>query len=194
MEPEYQQVLHVARREDKEVLAAFRVGSQVYGTATPESDRDYVVVLADCTRDDLARGTGIDVIVRGISSFQDSLRNGNIFSLECVFAPSSHILKRLVEFETFKVKDDAHRERVVFSALEKAQADYSKGIRINDPERVYHAFRVLDFAIQIVESGRIYDFLAARKIYEVVMTEPRPLETAFQSMFEERWAYLRSRV
>jgi hypothetical protein len=190
---EYQEVLRTARREDNEVLAAFRVGSQVYGTSTPDSDRDYVLVLSTRVRiEDVQHGPKMDIIVRGILGFQDSLRDGNIFSIECVCSPSP--LKSSPEFEAFSLKDREHRRRMLFSALEKASSDFNKGLKINDPKRVYHAFRVLDYAHQVFDTGRIQDFTSAQRVYECVMTEPRPLSEAFTKAFEDLYSFIRSKA
>lgn len=187
---EYQEVLGVARREDNEVLAAFRVGSQVYGTDRPESDRDYMLVLNTPVRvEDVARSPRVDVVVRGVQGFKDSLWSGNIFSVECVCAPLP--LKGAAEFSTFKIKERTHLQRVLFSALEKAKADFNKGVKVNDPKRVYHAFRVLRFAQQILRTGYIHDFTVAREIYETVMTEPKPLDEAFAKAFDDQYRSIR---
>jgi hypothetical protein len=173
---EYQDVLKASGRADRDVSAAFRVGSRVYGTYTPDSDHDFVLMLNVREHNELIRKPNINVTMRGFQDFAFSIKEGNIFTLECLFAPSAHVLKKDPWMSTFTPANIPEKDRkwAAVSALEKASADYNKGIKVNDPKRVYHAFRVLDFGIQVVESGRIYDFAAAKKIYETVMTEPLP--------------------
>lgn len=57
-------------------------------------------------------------------------------------------------------------------------------MKIDDPTRVYHAFRVLDYALQVVRTGVIADFRSAQALYEMVMTEPRSLDKAFSKLFQ----------
>jgi len=192
MTPEYKSVLDAARRADKDVSAAYRVGSRVYGTATPESDHDYVLVLNVREYNELVRKPSINVTLRGFQDFAHALDEGNIFTLECYFAPSEHILKRDPWAPVLSSLPQKNRKRAAEEALKRASSDFDKGLRLGDRKRVYHAFRVMEFAMQIVELGKIQDFASAQKIYEVVMTEPGPLDVAFTEMFETRYSYLRS--
>lgn len=127
---EYASLLLLSKREDCEVLAAVRVGSQVYGTANEESDRDYVLIVhSDLKTDDIIRATRSDkrdVIVRGRTSFTESVAHGNIFALECCFGPS---LKTTRGFFPARIEGKNHLKNVVSSALDKARADYAKGVR-----------------------------------------------------------------
>ena len=187
----YEQALKAARRADHEICAAFRVGSRVYGTATPESDHDFVLVLNEATcRNELIHHPNVNVTVRGLLAFNGAIREGNIFTLECVFAPGPAVLKSLSTLPS-SIEERARRQ-VGFSAVERADSDFKKGIKTNNSKRIYHAFRVLDFAQQIMDCGRIRDFTTAKQIYEDVMTEPRPLEEAFSKSFEDRRGLLRA--
>lgn len=186
---EFENILATTGRKDEEVIAAFAVGSHVYGTATKDSDRDYLIIVKDEV-EDIVQRPGIDVVVKGKYSFQEALRMGNIFSIEGVCSPT--VFKTTEEYQNFRVKDAAHRRRMAHSAAERAYADYQKGVNTNNARKVYHAFRVCDYADQILEQGRIFDPGSAQRVAEIVLTEPGSLEAAFSSMFYTRYDWLLS--
>lgn len=186
---EFENILAATGRKDEEVIAAFAVGSHVYGTATKDSDRDYLIVIKDEV-EDIVQRPGIDVVVKGKYSFQEALRMGNIFSIEGVCSPT--VFKTTEEYQNFRVKDAAHRRRMAHSAAERAYADYQKGVNTNNARKVYHAFRVCDYASQILGTGRIFDFRSAEQLCLLVMSEPASLHDAFCQMFDTRYDWLLS--
>ena len=66
VDPEYDRLLAVLKHPKSAVPAAWRVGSRVYGTASPDSDHDYVVVLSSpAQKQDLLFGEDINVVLHG---------------------------------------------------------------------------------------------------------------------------------
>lgn len=172
---EYEEVLAAIRRTDEEVLRCVRVGSHVYGTARPGSDRDYAVVLHGDGRQDLARGRGIDVVVHTARTWEEALAAHNVFALEVACAPAEHVLKdgRI----TTRIRVDAVRARD--AARERSDADYAKAEArwAIEPDasrkRLFHALRVPAFARCFVQTGGI-DFAAARHWWELACAAEAP--------------------
>jgi hypothetical protein len=172
---EYEEVLAAIRRADEEVLRCVRVGSHVYGTARPGSDRDYAVVLHGDGRQDLARGRGIDVVVHSARTWGDALDAHNVFALEIGCAPAAHTLKdgRLPT----RVRVDPARARD--AARERSDADFAKAEArwTIEPDasrkRLFHALRVPAFARCFVQTGGI-DFAAARHWWELAYAADAP--------------------
>ena len=94
MNPEYQRLLAILRQPVNAVRFACRVGSRVYGTAGPGSDHDYLVVLINPgQKQDLLFGKEVNVVVRGVRTFQAALEDGGVFAFEAVFAPSRTVVR-----------------------------------------------------------------------------------------------------
>lgn len=169
MEPAYSAVLAVLRRDDAAVRACVRVGSRVYGTATQESDHDFLVVLRDPkARHDLLWGPGMNLVVHGAESYASALASQSIFALEAHFAPAEHQLKAAAPPFAY-VRD---RKKLATTARERADSDWRKAEKVfsDDPaaarKRAGHALRVLAFAAQIARGGRISDFTVGRAFGE----------------------------
>lgn len=156
-----QELCEQARLERTALRAVFRVGSRVYGTATPESDEDFLVVLARRdARQDLLFFPNLNVILHGADSFQRALEEHSIMALEAHFAPAPH---RLLEPRPpFSFKLD--RKRVMASASERARSDFAKARKTFEAEpdaarkKVFHALRVAMFARQIAQHGKLSRF------------------------------------
>lgn len=157
-------VLRVLGRADAEVHSVFRIGSRVYGTATPTSDEDFVAVLARRdAKQDLAFAPGVNVVVHGLDTFRAAIADHSVFALECLFLPPEHRLKEARPPFPFKLD----RKKLAASAVSRSTSDFKKaGARFDEePEaskkKLFHALRVPLFAVQIAESGRIVDYGAA---------------------------------
>lgn len=202
VDPDYAAVLALLRRDDAAVRACVRVGSRVYGTATPASDHDFLVVLHDrAARQDLLWGPGINVVVHGAGSYAAALESQSIFALEGYFARAADTLKAAAPPFAY-VRD---RKRLRAAASERADSDWRKATKLfpDDPaagrKRAGHALRVLAFAAQIARSGRIEDFTAGRAFAErlAFCTDERAFEAAFlgarDALLEELARFSRAR-
>ena len=180
-------LLSVLRLDARELRYACRVGSQVYGTAQPGSDEDFVVVrLGDHPRD-LIRQPEINVILQGETAFLASLAHQNLFALECLFVPPQHRLK------------DAHfpwkldRRLLLAEISERSTSDFEKGIKTlaHEPlkarKRLFHALRVPTFAGQILREGRISDFSAANRYFEEIFTDPSEDPAHHDALWRPIW-------
>lgn len=189
----YEELLRVADRSDHEIHKACLVGSRVYGTYTEDSDYDYVLILKEeSAKNQLIRQAKINVTVQSLGHFRDAISSGNVFAYEVFFCPKEHVLKD--SGLTIPQIRGPERTRIIESAVEKATNDFQKASRILNPKRVYHAFRVLNFAQQLVDFGVIRDFTQAQIIYEIVMTDPGLFKFDSLASFEARVRELTSRL
>ena len=166
MKPDVNQLARVLKCAPADIEAAWVVGSRVYGCAGSRSDWDVVVVKRGVARQDLVFRPGLNVIVHGRDSFLESMKQHSMLALECWYSPDV-LVPFLIRY-TFR--PDAGRLRT--RALETAAADWAKGVKLwaEDPEKarkkLYHAIRVLMFARQLSEQGRIVDFSEANGVWE----------------------------
>lgn len=173
---EYDEVLAVLRAADRDVARCVRVGSRVYGTHHPGSDRDYFVVLRGDAPRDLRRRPGIDVVVHSERDYVEALAAQRVFALEARFAPAEHVLA-----DRGAAPWRLDRRRLHAAATERSDSDWAGAERLwaVDPERaarrLFHALRVPAFAAQVAEGGRIADFgEPARTWWEEIRTAPTP--------------------
>lgn len=147
----------------------------MYGTAGPDSDHDYLVVLADPgQKQDLLFGDNVNVVVHGAKSFQAALDEPSVFAFEGAFAPPEHRLKEPVPPFSFKLD----RKRLAESAAARSLSDYQKAQkRFSDEltpskKKLFHSIRVPLFALQLARTGRIGDFAEAAEHYVEIFTHP----------------------
>jgi hypothetical protein len=153
------ELLRFLRLDDWQVMRVCRAGSRVYGTAGPGSDEDFVVV-ARGVKPDLVRGPSLSVILYTPEGFMNSVEEHAVFALECLYLPPEHRLRDPVPPLTFKLD----RKRLARTALSRAQADLDKSASLagaTRQKRLFHALRVLDFAGQILRTGKIENYLVA---------------------------------
>lgn len=154
-------LLRLLGRPASEVLALFRCGSRVYGTATATSDEDFVAVLARRdAKQDLVFGDDVNIVVHGLDSFHEALAGQSVFALECLFLAPEH---RLVDPRpAFPFKLD--RAKLAASASARSTSDFKKAAKqfeeeqIASKKKLFHSLRVPMFALQIMRSARITDY------------------------------------
>ncbi|RYE91205.1 MAG: hypothetical protein EOO75_09085 [Myxococcales bacterium] len=153
-------LLGALRLDPGELLAAWRVGSRVYGTSGPESDHDFLVVRAGAARSDLHFSPGCNAIVHDRASFQASLDGASLVALEAWFAPAPH---RLIEPPRGVFRLVLDRGALVASALARSERDAGAALRRFDDDpaaahkRAFHAVRGLLFTRQLLAHGRLVD-------------------------------------
>lgn len=172
---DYTQLLRALRLSDGDVVAATRIGSHVYGTATPTSDEDFAVVLArdgERARDLVFAAPGVDVVTWGRDAFADALRAQSLLALECLFAPAPHV------FKTPRFTYALDRKQLARAVAERSDADWAKGLRrlADEPapsrKRLFHALRAPMFARQIIDTRAISDFTAANAHLTTIASGP----------------------
>lgn len=160
-----------------EVLAIFKYGSQVYGTATEESDHDFIIVMKSAMLDNGAfRNNAIsnkDWTIQGVvysrGGFLDAINNYEIAALECLSLDPSQVIlckwpfkvtnwnnKRLIKAIIRKASDSRH-----YSKMASKNGDGERAIR-----SMFHALRILHFGLQLKEHQKIVNFQECNEMYE----------------------------
>jgi len=173
---EQDELVAIAKAKSKDVVLLCVMGSVVYGVAGPESDVDYLLV-SDSASDALILKEEVDIVVKNTTTFIEGVRAGSVFFIEGLFSPPEFSLVRRI------TTPPINKTAVAVSALERAQSDFKKGMATENPKRVFHALRVLDYGHQIVSQGKIVSFLSVADLYEDIMTSPDLSE--FSALYEE---------
>lgn len=176
---------------DQAVLL-FPYGSRVYGTANEKSDYDYNAVTLEqkiVQTGEEYRHDNINIHIFDRNDWQRQLSQHKIHTLEAFFLPEG-VCKKY-----FNLKVNLKLLRSTLS--EKASHSFVKAKKKIDVEKDYysgwkslfHSLRILTFAIQIAETGRINDYSAANHYWFEIVGNPQyewsPYEEKYKSIYNE---------
>lgn len=145
--------------KDPNVLNIYMFGSKVYGSDTPESDTDYIVIA-----EEFFDSKNTDIHVYTVENFKSLLVRHDIQALECVCLDRKFILKEMIKFDIPVI--DKSKLRVSISTIASnswvkgkkkltVTGDYNVNLAIKS---IFHSLRILDFGIQLAQSGKIQRF------------------------------------
>lgn len=155
------------------LLLEFEYGSVVYGTLTEQSDRDIIcIVTADCDLSDATNGIWeyrdgqTDYQFINETTWIDIIRNHGIQWLECYSLPEKHVLFGSPrDWDKYFTLDKWRIRQVMGQIASNAWAKAHKKMTVEKDYDLYrgqkslfHAIRILKFARQYGEYGRIVDF------------------------------------
>ncbi len=176
--------------QDNNILGCFPYGSRVYGTNKPDSDHDFILVMkevsAESDRLD-SRDNPISITTFSEAGFKQRVNEHKMFALECIFCPQELILKNELKFQ-FKLDKSNLRH----SVSEKCSKDWNQAKkRFSDSQDInpvtglryirkvyegkkslFHCFRMIDFAVQIIKKGKIEKFDSCNELWEELFTDP----------------------
>lgn len=201
----YAKILESFKFKDEDVLSVYSYGSRVYGTATEKSDHDFVVVLKNVeTESDRidSQDHPISITIYSKEGFQEKVNLHKIGALECIFCPQNKILKSTMEF-SFKLDKSALRA----SISEKCSKDWNQAKKrfsdsqgwnpvTNQPyvrkvyeakKSLFHCFRMLDFATQIIEKGKIINFSSCNDLWEEIVTDPADTWEPYKEKYHQSY-------
>lgn len=168
MIPTLDSVIRASRIHPSRVFNVTLFGSQVYGTATADSDFDIIMVANNSVESTEIRNGLFNIHVYTPDKFKSDMEWHRINNLECIFAPDWAKLKETIKYD-FKL--DVAKLRHATSHISSnswikarkkiEQGDYYIGIK-----SLFHSIRIPMFATQIAKSGRIYDFTCANFIWK----------------------------
>jgi len=163
-------------------------GSRVYGTARDGSDWDIIMVAShllaheekrvtikaakpiyDGDGNDLS-GVLLNIHIITPDKFTSDLKLPNIMNLECAFAPD---WAKLQEKMTLSYKVEV--KRLIKNNLAQSYSSWNGGkrkIREYNIDKgiksIFHSLRMLMFAAQIAEHGKIVDYSVANDLYSEI--------------------------
>ena len=150
-------------------------GSQIYSTANENSDYDIIVVSGNLlehseTKTKVNRAL-LNIHVITPDKFLFDLKIHNIMNLECLFAPEWAILQ-----EKLILPSEINIKKLIKNNLAQSYSSWHNGkmkIKNYDFYRglksIFHSLRMLMFANQIAEHGKIIDFTAANYLFDEIV-------------------------
>lgn len=173
---------------DPNILNIYQIGSQVYGTATPESDTDLILVVKDWFD-----SKDIDVHVYTIEQFEMSLKLHDIQALECVCVDKQFIHKENHKFEIPTINLNQLRKSISTICNNSwvkgkkkliISGDYDLNVAIKS---IFHSLRIYHYGFQLATKGKIYNYQSVNYI----MFDLRELSEIYQN--SELWTQIESK-
>lgn len=177
------------------LLVKVEYGSTVYGTATPDSDVDYICIHSDeCSFEPQILSRECDINNYSHSNFQRLLNNQDISCIEAFHAPEEFI--HYGDFSKYTYHVDLKKLRSKFS--ERSSNSWVKAKKKilveKDQERIglkslFHSIRILDFGIQLALEGKIYNFGSCNDLYwDILEIGPNwnKLEMTYSKIYNEK--------
>ena len=163
-----------------DVIAIYPYGSQVYGTATAESDHDFIIVMKSSM---LASGafrdnaiSNADWSVQGVvysrGGFKDAINNYEIGALECLSLDSSQVILNKWKFEVGRWDEKAMVKAIIKKASDSrhlSNMQSKSGNKDRAIKSMFHSLRILHFGLQLKEHKKIVDFQECNGMYEEFM-------------------------
>lgn len=149
-------------------------GSRVYGTARDGSDWDIIMIashlLAHEEKRATVNGALLNIHIITPDKFTSDLKLPNIMNLECLFAPEWAKLQEKMVLST-----EINIKKLIKNNLAQSYSSWNGGklkIQKYDIYRgqksIFHSLRMLMFAIQIAEHGKIIDYSEANSLYSEI--------------------------
>jgi predicted nucleotidyltransferase len=159
----FENILKRANLKEDNVVSCFSYGSRVYGNFRKDSDYDFIIVVKNKTEEQFSDNL-ININFFSVEEHQNRLNEHEISALECYFLPGEFVLKNE---KIYNFKLDLQKLRHALSAKssnsfvkskKKLTVEIDKGVEKN-PEDVgkkslFHAFRIIDFGMQIAKFGK----------------------------------------
>lgn len=160
--------------------AIYQYGSRVYGTNQINSDWDYVCISKTECLGEMDQGK-VNITYMSSEHFQNLLNEHNIMTLECFFLDPKFILKKQQNNWDFKLNLSKLRHSIsekASNSFVKAKKKFISPYTWASEERergkksLFHAFRILDFGIQIATESKISNYGSMNHIFEDIISNP----------------------
>ncbi|CAF1324250.1 unnamed protein product [Rotaria sp. Silwood1] len=192
-------ILHELNLNENSVANIYNYGSWVYGTNTPTSDRDLMIVTRSTDKDPLKFDPDFDyfhqfelhklwnkydVCIHSVENFEILLQKNYLLAIECIFLPNEFKIKEEIDFrpiylekyyDKFRLKQVAFYENLtamnMFNANNNSSYYRKRSSRSSQSNKDYlfknlfHGFRYLDFAEQLIQTRSIHDYKRVSHIF-----------------------------
>jgi hypothetical protein len=192
---DFENILKRANLKEENVVSCFSYGSRVYGNFRKDSDYDFIIVVKNKIEEQFSDNL-ININFYSTEEHQARLNQHEISALECHFLSDNFILKNE---KVYDFKLDLQKLRHALSAKssnsfvkskKKLTVEIDKGVEKN-PEDVgkkslFHAFRIIDFGIQICKFGKINDYSSCNNLFKEIMYSYSDWNTLFEN-YKQRY-------
>lgn len=194
-----------------DMLLSFEHGSTVYGTNNENSDVDIVIVVPDKYSDFL------DNFEKSIYQFKTSskdyefvtksnyvklIKNYDIMAIESLFLPKKNIINgNLGNYRKYFVLDKWKIRQSFSGTASNSWAKAHKKMTVEKDfdmytgqKSLFHSLRILDFANQLCEHGRIIDYSSINSYWKDICNEKEPSWEKYKKKYKPVYNSLRSKL
>lgn len=174
-EEKAKQICEELKIDYSNILNIYPYGSKVYLCDNEYSDEDYIIVFkssllpSGAFKDNAI--TSDNLKFQGIcysrSGFIDAINNYEIGALECLFLPDDKIIQNKWCFGITKWNDKEFAKKIITKSSSSwyfATLAYNDGNIPYVMKNIFHALRILEFAIQIKENKKIVNYSSCNKL------------------------------
>jgi predicted nucleotidyltransferase len=169
MLPEVKDIIKITKLPESRIFNIYLFGSHVYGTATQNSDYDFIVVANHSVPSIEIQSGLFNIHIYTPDQFKADLLWHRPNNLECIYSPEFAKLQEKISYSDFTIDTKKLRHATchvssnswVKSKKKLLQGDYHIGIK-----SIFHSLRIPIFATQIAKTGGIYDYTAAGWIWD----------------------------
>jgi hypothetical protein len=194
---EAKEILEKLNIPENDVVNIYPYGSKVYGTASEDSDDDFIIVYKSALLPNGAfRNNAISSADKQIQAvcysrggFQDAINNYEIGALECLFLPEEKVIMKKWKFAIQRWEEKEMTKKIISKASASwhlAQLQFEDGEDEMARKGVYHALRILQLGIQLKEFKKIVTFSEAKAIREMVMND--------EDFSVKKWLHIRDNL
>lgn len=194
-------------------LTGFEHGSTVYGTNTEKSDLDMVFVVPDKYEVFLNKyensmfqyngDTGLDFQYITESKYFELIKNFDVMAIESLFLPEDKIVQKNNK-NYLDYFDETNKWKIRQSFSGTASNSWAKAHKKMTVEKdfdmycgqksLFHSLRILDFANQLCEYGKIIDYGSANKYFKEIMEMNGADWEEYKAKFKPIYNNLRSKL
>jgi predicted nucleotidyltransferase len=149
-------------------------GSRIYGTNRIDSDFDIILIGAALNEHSEIEAeidnSRLNIHIITPDKFKRDLENHDIMNLECFFSPGWARIqeKEILKFTLNKKKLSKNIIAQSFNSWQGGKYKLNEGDIYRGLKSVFHSLKMLIFAIQIMEHGKIMDFTAANYLHKEI--------------------------
>lgn len=157
------------------VRNVYLYGSRIYGTSTDKSDYDIIMISSHLLEHEEKKttinGVLLNIHIITPDKFLADLKIHNIMNLECLYAPGWAKLqeKQIFSKEINIKKLIKNNLAQSFSSWRNAKFKLLDGDIYRGQKSLFHSLRMLMFAAQLAEHGKITDFSVGNELYTEIM-------------------------
>jgi predicted nucleotidyltransferase len=149
-------------------------GSRIYGTNRVDSDYDIILIGAALIEHNEIQtkieNSRLNIHIITPDKFKRDLENHDIMNLECLFSPEWARLqeKESLKFVLNKKKLAKNIIAQSFNSWRGGKHKLNEGDIYRALKSIFHSLKMIIFAIQIMEHGKIVDFMAANYLHKEI--------------------------
>lgn len=178
------------------ILNIYRYGSKVYRTHSDKSDDDFIVVVKEAESQWLL-ADGMDLHIYGLAKFEEKLAEHYVPFLECYFLADefkSETTRPAFEVDLTLLRNSC--SALASNSWVKAKKKILQGDDYLGLKSLFHSLRILDFAIQVAESGVIRNYSSMNSVWDEIKYLKKPdysvLKETYQELYNKKASQLRS--